>query len=70
MCYLICGVVHIKDPLLLIKKNSTCSRGSGFPLSLNEWSFTICPTPYNCVKNVLSTLLNKTYPTFLGINLL
>ena len=21
--------------------------GSGFSLSLSEWSFTICPTPYN-----------------------
>ena len=44
MCYPVCGVVHIKDPLLLIKKSS---GGSGFPFSLSEWSFTICPTPYN-----------------------
>ena len=36
----ILSVVHIKEPLLLIKKSSTCG-GSGFPLSLFEWSFTI-----------------------------
>ena len=30
----------------LIGKSSPCG-GSGFPLSLSEWSFTICPTPYN-----------------------
>ena len=46
MCYPVCGMVHIKEPLLLIGKSSPCS-GSGFPLSLSEWSFTICPTPYN-----------------------
>ena len=28
------------------EKSSPCG-GSGFPLSLSEWSFTICPTPYN-----------------------
>ena len=47
VCYLICGMVHIKEPLLLIGKSSPFG-GSGFPLSLSEWSFTICPTPYNC----------------------
>ena len=46
MCYPICGMVHIKEPLLLIGKSSPCG-GSGFPLSLSEWSFTIYPTPYN-----------------------
>ena len=39
MCYPVCGMVHIKEPLLLI--------GSGFPFSLSEWSLTICLTPYN-----------------------
>ena len=44
MCYPVCGIVHIKEPLLLIGKcNPYC--GSGFPLSLSEWSFIICPTP-------------------------
>ena len=28
----VCGMVHIKYPLLLIKKSSPCSCGSGFPL--------------------------------------
>ena len=35
MYYPVCGVVHIKEPLLLIGKSSPC-RGSGFPLSLSE----------------------------------
>ena len=32
MCYPVCGMVHIKDPLLLIKKNSSSSGVSKFPL--------------------------------------
>ena len=47
MCYHVCGLMHIKDPLLLIEKSSPYSDGSGFPLSLSEWSFTICLTPYS-----------------------
>ena len=35
MCYPVCGMVHIKEPLLLIGKISPCSS-SGFPLSLFE----------------------------------
>ena len=46
MCYPVCGMVHIKEPLLLIDKSSLYS-GSGFPFSLSEWSLTICLTPYN-----------------------
>ena len=46
MCYPVCGMVHIKEPLLLIDKNNLCG-GSGFPFSLSEWSLTICLTPYN-----------------------
>ena len=42
----LCGMVHIKEPLLLIGKSSPC-RGCRFPLSLSEWSFTICVMPYN-----------------------
>ena len=45
-CYPVCGMVHIKEPLLLIDKSSLCG-GSGFPFSLSEWSLTICLTPYN-----------------------
>ena len=36
MCYMsVCGIVHIKEPLLLIDNNSLCG-GSGFPFSLSE----------------------------------
>ena len=42
----VCGMVHIKEPLLLIGKSSLCG-GSGFPFSLSEWFLTICLTPYN-----------------------
>ena len=35
MCYPVCGMVHIKEPLLLIGKSSLCG-GSGFPLLLSE----------------------------------
>ena len=37
MCYPVCGMVHIKEPLLLIDKSSLCG-GSGFPFSPSEWS--------------------------------
>ena len=46
MCYPVCGMVHIKEPLLLIGKSSLCG-GSRFPFSLSKWSLTICLTPYN-----------------------
>ena len=64
MCYPVCGIVHIKEPLLLIGKSSLCG-GSGFPFSLSEWSLTICLTPYNRKIDVLSASLNKTFPSFL-----
>ena len=34
MCYPVCGMVHIKEPLLLIDKSSLCG-GSGFPFYQN-----------------------------------
>ena len=34
MCYPVCGMVHIKAPLLLIGKNSPYCGGSKFPLLL------------------------------------
>ena len=64
MCYPVCGTMHIKEPLLLIGKSSPCGS-SGYFLSLSEWSFNICPTPYYRIKNVLSVSLNKTFPSFL-----
>ena len=62
MCYPVCGIVHIKEPLLLIGKSNSCG-GSEFPLSLFEWSFTMCLTSYNRKYNVLSASLNKTLPS-------
>ena len=49
MSYPVSGLVHTKEPLVLIEMISPCG-GSGFPLSLSEWSFTICPTQYNRIK--------------------
>ena len=46
MYYPVYGMMHIKEPLLLIGKSSLCG-GRGFHLSLSEWSFTICLTPYS-----------------------
>ena len=31
MCYHVCGMTHIKEPLLLISKSSPCSGNSSFP---------------------------------------
>ena len=56
MCYPVWGMMHIKEPLLLIEKSSLCG-GSRFPFSLSEWFFTICLTPYNrkikCVECIV-----------------
>ena len=35
MCYPVCGMMHIKESLLLNEKSSPCG-GSRFPLSLSE----------------------------------
>ena len=40
MCYPLCVMMHIEEPLLLIGKSSLCG-GRRFPLSLFEWSFSI-----------------------------
>ena len=45
MYYPVCGLVHIKDPLLLIEKSCPYSGGSRFPLSPSKWSFTMS-VPY------------------------
>ena len=61
-CYLVCGMVHIKYPLLLIEKSSPCSVGSRvFSLSLSDWSLTICSVLYNRAYNMLSALLINKY---------
>ena len=62
MCYPQCGMMHIKEPLLLIGKSGLYgqSRFLNGPLPL------LCSTPYNRKKNVLSVSLNKTVPSLLG----
>ena len=47
------------DPL--ITGNSRPRGSRGFSLSLSEWSFTICLTPWSRKWNVLSTSLNKAW---------
>ena len=39
ICYPVCGMMYIKEPLLVIG-NSRPYGSSRFPLSLSEWSFT------------------------------
>ena len=58
------GMMHIKEPLMLIGKSSPCG-GSGF-----LYRYLNGPFPYVCShitvnKNVLSASLNKTFPSFL-----
>ena len=59
MSYPVCGMMHIKESLLLIEKRSLCSDDSGFSLSLSGGSFITCQTPYNRNENVLNASLNK-----------
>ena len=58
MCYPCLWGGAYKQPLQLI--------GSGFPLSLSEWSFTICSTPYNRKSNVF----NKCKSVYIGVKVL
>ena len=37
MCYPVCGMVHIKEPLQLIGKSSLCSGGSGILVILSPY---------------------------------
>ena len=62
-CYPVCGMVHIKEPLLLIGKSGPCG-GSRFPLSLSEWSFTICLKEGNVLFN---DALNTFYLGLYGV---
>ena len=41
-----CGMMHMREPLLLVGKSSQYG-GSGFSLSSSEWSFTIRLMPYS-----------------------
>ena len=53
VCTMLSGMVHIKEPLLLISRSSTCG-GNGFPLVQSELFFTM-----------LSASLSKTFLSFL-----
>ena len=47
VCVILSGMVHIKEPLLLIDKSSLCGS-SVFPFSLSEWSLTcVCVIPFD-----------------------
>ena len=54
MCYAVCGMVHIKELLLLIGKSSPCG-GSGFPSH-----YLSGPLPY---VRCHITVNNKTFPS-------
>ena len=60
----VCGMVHVKDPLLPIGKSSLCGCSSRFPLSLCEWSHVWRYITVN--KMFLSVSLNKTFPSLLS----
>ena len=67
MCYPVCGMMHIKEPLLLIGKSSPCCGSGFFTLSLYKWFFAIYLTSYNRKTNVLSASLNKIFTYFLKL---
>ena len=59
------GVRHmVKDHSDSERGNPLPPHGLLFSISLSEWSFTICSTPYNRKLTVLSASLNKTFPSF------
>ena len=63
MCCTLCGMIHIKEPMLLIEKSSPCGSRSFLFRYLSG------PLPYvrrhiTVNKNVLSALLNKPFPSF------
>ena len=62
MYYPVCRMVHIKYPLLPIEKSNPCSGDSGIPLSLSEWSFTMC----KCVECVFKYFLLNMFLTKTG----
>ena len=65
MCYPVCGLMHIKEPFLLIRKSCPCG-GSRFPLSLSELSFTVYVRRHITINKIcLSSSLNKTFPSLL-----
>ena len=57
MYYPVCVMMHIKEPLLLTGNSSQISSGTGNPLSLSDWFFSICPMRK---LNTASNLVLKT----------
>ena len=47
MCYPVCAMVHIKDPLLLIGKSNHLVAAAGFFSRCPNGSLQYVPTPYN-----------------------
>ena len=41
VCAILSGIMHKKEPLLLIRMSACSFLSRGFPLSLYEWSFTL-----------------------------
>ena len=58
LCFPVCGMVHIKDTLLLMEKNSPWSGYSGFSLSLSEWSHPTSAQP----TSIIQWLSHQTVP--------
>ena len=64
MCYPVCGMVHIKDPLLLIGNSSPYSGSIRSPLAIWMVFLPYIQCQIDVLSVVLSTLLNKTFPSF------
>ena len=70
----VCAILSVRrciqNTLLLIKKSSSCSGGSGFPLSLFRWYFTILyPTPNNRNIKCVECVVNKIFLSFLPLSM-
>ena len=61
MYYPVCGMVHIKDPLLLIEKSNPSGGHSLYPLSLFVWSFAIYPTAKLRIKKTCCSISKLTH---------
>ena len=59
MYYAVCGMVYIKEPLLLIGKSSPCDGSSRFILSMTEWSFTYNGLWYTSCGALAGTAMSK-----------
>ena len=62
-CQVVYGMVHIKDPLLLIEKSIPCSGGSRCPFLLNDLLLYV--QRHITINKMLNVSLNKTFHSFL-----